>query len=434
MEGRYIMEQKKYSLKELQSALQQKQPSFVVEDILSRLDKEEVVEGCLACQEAPEEIRVYSWCMLGNIGADVIAENLAVFLEALSSSKEGTRSICLNCLRRLRSEALADNLHVLIKAIHSDFFMVRFYAEELIGTINSKDLLNRKVLVISEYQLSRQSNQIDYRRVVEKLMAGVLKEFDLLDIYQNKKMLEKLSYSENEKLKEAARIDVLRMIEEDCHNNYLLRDLLPHWQFLSDCELLGSDELREKATLIKLNIVEKFPVRRREDIIDYLISLHKSAHKDIRRRSRKFVLDILEDWPKEEMFKYRNFLIRCLESKHFLIRFQAKQLIGKVRSYQWAQDIEGLLNWHLSGFNHVRRTVRRILAGLPSPYLSEKNIPALLKAQRSIDPIHRKLAAVLAAKIEPERIKKIEDVLREEATVKQKYVASLASSLLQKVS
>lgn len=429
------MEQiKTYSLKELQLALQQKQPVFVTENILSRLDQEEVVEGCLVCQDASDEIRIFACCLLGNLSSGIIAENLAVFLGALASPKEGTRSICLNCLRKLRSEVLADNLQVLIKAVRSDFFMVRFYAEELIGTINSKDLSGRKVLVISEYQLSRQSSQLDYRRVIEKLMTSVLREFDLLDIYQNKRMLEKLSYSENERLKEVARMNVLRMIEEDCHNNYLLRDLLPHWQFLSECELLGSDELREKATLIKLNIVEKFPVRRKEDIIDYLISLHKSAHKDIKRRSRKFVLDILEDWPKEDLFKYRNFLIRCLESKHFLVRFQAKQLIKKVRNYQWAQDIEGLLNWHLSGFIHVQRSIRRILAGLPSPYLSEKNIPILLKAQRSIDPIHRKLAAVLAAKIEPEKIRKIEDVLREEAMVKQKHVSSLASSLLQKVS
>lgn len=425
---------KTYSLKELQLALQQKQPVFVTENILSRLDQEEVVEGCLVCQDASDEIRIFACCLLGNLSSGIIAENLAVFLGALASPKEGTRSICLNCLRKLRSEVLADNLQVLIKAVRSDFFMVRFYAEELIGTINSRDLFHRKALIINEYQLSQKSTDLDYRRVVERAMIKVLKEFDLLDVYQNKQLLKEISCSENDKLKEVALINTLRMIEEDCNNNALLRDLLPHWPFLSECELIGGDELREKATLIKLTFVQRFPVRRKEDNIDYLISLQNSGNKDIRGRSRKIVLDILDDWPKEDLFKYRNFLIRCLQSKHFLVRFQAKQLIKKVRNYQWAQDIEGLLNWHLSGFIHVQRSIRRILAGLPSPYLSEKNIPILLKAQRSIDPIHRKLAAVLAAKIEPEKIRKIEDVLREEAMVKQKYVASLASSLLQKVS
>jgi len=265
-------------------------------------------------------------------------------------------------------------------------------------------------------------------------MSYVLQEFDLLDVYQNKELLYQISLSKNQRLKEAARFNILRMIRNDIHDNEHLRHVLSYWDFLSDCELSPVDKVAENATLIKLSLIERFSVRRKEDNVDYLVDLQKSVNWKIKRQSRQLALSIFESWPKEMLFKYRNFLIRCQESKYFLIRWRSAQLIQKITSYQWSQDIEGLLTWHLSGYNHVRRAVRKILVNLSSTYLLANSVPAILQAQRSIDSVHRKLALTLANKISQAELKKAKKFLEEAVTARQKNLSSLATSLLEKVS
>lgn len=424
----------KYSLESLEYHVRIGSSQGYLEDILNNLEEEDLLEACIICQEAAEDVKKYSLLLLQRVNANTVAENLCGFLEVLASNKENLRAVCLDCLKKLNSEQLADNLCYLLTAMRSDFFFTRFYAEELISLLKPKDLKWQKRLIISEYKSSQEGCQPDCRRVMEYLMKNILEGFDLLDVYQNKELLYKITQSKNQKLKEEARFNLLKMIKEECHNNEPFRELLSYWDFLSDCELSPVDKVAENATLIKLSLIERFSVRRKEDNVDYLVDLQKSNHREIKRQSRQLALSVFESWPKEMLFKYRNFLIRCQESKYFLIRWRSAQLIQKITSYQWSQDIEGLLTWHLSGYNHVRRAVRKILVNLSSTYLLANSVPAILQAQRSIDSVHRKLALTLANKISQAELKKAKKFLEEAVTARQKNLSSLATSLLEKVS
>ncbi len=424
----------KYSLESLEYHVRIGSSQGYLEDILNNLEEEDLLEACIICQGSIEAVKRYSLCLLQKVGMETIALNLRGFLEALIVNKDGLHQTCLDCLKKVDSEWLNNGLGDLLLAIRSDFFMVRFYGEELISIIKPEHLKLRKRMILSEYDSIQENCQPDYRRVINYLMVNILEEFDLLDVYENKQLLQTLAQSDNQKLKEAARFNLLRMIKEDCHNNESFHKLMVHWKFLSDCEASPVIRVEETATLIKLDLIERFSIRRKEDNINYLINLQKSGNKEIRGTSRKIALDILEKWPKENLFKYRNFLIRCQESKSPLARSQAKGLIEKITNYQWSQDVEGLLNWHLSGFTHVRRTVRKILVRLPDLYLSKKILPALLDAQRSVDPVQRKLSLILANKISQEELRKAKKVIKEASGKRQKNKSSLATSLLEKVS
>jgi len=421
-----------YSLSDLENALRSNSSLSVIQIILNNLSEDDFIRGCLLCQDWPQEIRVYALNYLDDLSRESIKRNFATFLEAIAFSSEEIRLLCLSYLRRLSSEELVENLHILFEGLRSRGFFIRFYSEELINSINSKDLKIRQNFILLEYKNDKYPDP-DWKRVINSVLVKVLKEFSLLDIYQNRKLIEKLQLSTEKNLREMAILHLLEMIQDDCNLNKPMREIMPRWDFLSECEKIDNDQIKEAVARIKLYLMVNFSTRRKEENISYLINLARSVDKGIRRQSRDLALSILEAWPKESLFKYRNFLIRCQESKNLIVRWRALKLIEKISNYQWSQDIKGLLGWHLSGDGQAKRIVRRILSGLSSAYLHEDALEHFLNGQRSIDPVHRKLTKVLALRIEARDLKKAEALLRAAAYKKQKNVADLAVKLLKKV-
>jgi len=427
-----------YALTDLQNAMNMKHSDFHTRVILENLREGDYVPGCfLLLEKGNEEARSYALKAITNLSEEGSHHNFFVLLEAIGFGSEIVREAAKGRLSRFSGHALADNLHKLIKGLCSEYFLTRFYSEHFLSQMSVEDLMSRKDLVISTYKDGPKGEGChpDWERAVKTLLVKILSGFDLLDVYQNREFLEKIiKASATDALNVAARLCLLRLVEDKVNNNEPIKELLSHWDLLTACEKINSQEIGERATLTKISIIERFSIWRKEDNIDYLSDFQKSPHKTIRYKSRQIVLSILEDWPREMLFKYRNFLIRCQESKHFFVRFRSLQLLRKIKKHYWAQDIEGLLSWHTSGYKYVRRTVRKILAELPGAFIPGQAVGALLKAQRYTDPTHQKLALILAHKIDARELKKAKELLKAEAQAVQKNVSSLANNLLQKVS
>lgn len=400
--------------------------------------EQDIIAACLACcQNTNPAIYWMGINKLKSLSPEEVDKNFKELLETVGHHSDKVRQIAIDLIRSLDEQKLAFKLNILLKAIEAEIFFIRFYAEDFINQLPWKALMSERRFLISEYEeMEIRNYSANHKRAIRNCLIKILPHFSDYDFYEDQPEIKEMAYKEAcLPLRNAARLVVCSYAWQDCLNEATTNKwIMGYWKLFSDCEESGEDYLAGLATRIKLWSIKQFPIRRKEDELNYLLSLQKTGDAFTIAYAEEIVLKVLADWPRESLFKYRNFLIRCQESKHFKIRWQASSLLKRIRSYEWVEVTEELLNWHLSGYQHVRKIAEKILLKIPSSYFSSKDLSVLLAAQRSIDYNHRVLVAALASRMEIKELKKTQSLLEAEAKSKQVNVSSLAKNLLTKIS
>lgn len=359
---------------------------------------------------------------------EIMANLEALLLLKVPNGREITDGLVEQRIRDLVSEIL-DRLSepklvccsdILIKALRSEYSLVREESQRLLNKIYPAYL---SPLFDSILELENDDNWT-VKRFAQDLVLKIARTWEIKEKKLHYNLILKWQEAKDEKTKKVGNLLALQIME-----SWSVEVLNLYMPFLVECTNLDKNdfETSDLAATLAFKYLSVAPQSERLKNLKYLTSFSNCGNKELRRGFRTMALQTLDSVSPSTLDEYALFLFKCLEGKNKEDRDSAWEKLLKVSPDKL--PVAELVYCQVCGLHRVRNAGKELVKKVSDDVLLE-NLEELLRMQDSDCYGVRYLAIKLATKIPAKKLAIKKDILVRCSESRVFGVCDLANSLL----
>lgn len=308
-------------------------------------------------------------------------------------AEQRIRDLVSKIIDRLSEPKLVSCFDVLIKALRSEYSLVRTEAKRLLDKI---DPFYLSCLFDQVLELENDTNW-GVKRFAEDLVLKIANTWPILEKKRHYDLILQWQKSGDEKTVKIGNLLALQIME-----TWQVEVLHLYMSFLVECTNIEKNdfETSDLAATLAFKYLSIASDTERKNYLGYLTNFNECGHKELRRGFRTMALHTLSLVDPEVYSGYAIFLLKCLDGQNKADRDSAWEKLLKVDPAKL--PVCELVYCQSSGLHRVRHAGRELAKKVSEDALLE-NLEEFLRLQEATCFGIRHLALELAVKISPKK-------------------------------